>query len=247
MRPPLRLLLFPAVTAVTLASFLVPDAALFQKPELARILFWHLPCPTLATVLLVVGAWFALRALRTGDPRWDVRSAAAHELAMVFIALTLATGVLFSRAQWGAWWQQDPRQTSFLLVAMVYLAYFVLRSALADPERRLRQSSAYALAALGPAMFLTYVFPRLPQIAQTSFHPTQSIMSGDVKGSYAYALVATIAVVALLARLCYALRVQVGLLELETENSNGQLEARRRDPADPRVVRPVRVPGAGGS
>lgn len=246
MRPSLRILLMPAVALVTLASFLVPDAAMFQRPELARIFFWHFPCPILATVLLFVGAWGALQNLRTGDAKWDVRSEAANELAMVFIVLTLATGVLFSKVQWGEWWQRDPRQTSFLLVALVYGAYFALRSALSDPERRARQSAAYALMALGPAMFLTYVFPYLPQIAQASFHPSGSIMSGSIKGSYAYVVIATLVTFALLSRLLYTLRVRAGLLELETEN-NGQLEAHGGGAADPRVVRPVRVPGARGS
>ena len=246
MRPSLRLLLMPAVALVTLASFLVPDAALFQRPELARIFFWHFPCAIFSTVMLLAGAWGALQHLRTGDAKWDVRSAAANELAMVFIVLTLATGVLFSKVQWGEWWQRDPRQTSFLLVVLVCSAYFALRSALSDPQRRARQSAVYALMALAPTLFLIFVFPQLPQIKQASFHPSDSILSGSVKGSYAYVVTATLVTFALLSRLLYTLRVRAGLLELETEK-DGQLEARRGGAADPRVVRPVRIPGARGS
>lgn len=240
-------LLAPLMAGVTLWSFLVKDAAGFQQPEFARIFFWHFPCPILATVLLFLGAYFSFRALRGPDSdRWDVRAIAAHELAMMFILLTLATGVLFSKVQWGAYWQRDPRQTSYLLVALVYLAYFVLRGALNDPIRRVRQSGAYALAALAPAMFLTFVFPRLPQIAQMSFHPSTSIMQGQIKGAYAQVLIAVMILVAILAAWCYQLRVKAGLLELALERQNAELDP-RRDSSDPVVVRPVRLSDPSGS
>lgn len=240
-------LLAPLMAGVTLWSFLVKDAAGFQNPAFARIFFWHFPCPILATVLLFLGAYFSFRALKGPDEeRWDVRALAANELAMVFILLTLATGVLFSKLQWGAYWQRDPRQTSFLLVSLVYVSYFVLRGALSDPVRRIRQSAAYALAALGPAMFLTFVFPRLPQIAQMSFHPSTSIMSGQIKGAYAQVLLAVMILVAIVAAWCYRLRVMAGLLELELETRNAELDS-RRDPSDPPMVRPVRLPDPSGS
>ena len=239
-------LLAPLMAGVTLWSFLVKDAAGFQNPAFARVFFWHFPCPILATLLLWLGAYFSFRALRDGDEKWDVRSLAAHELAMVFIMLTLATGILFSKLQWGAYWQRDPRQTSYLLVFLVYVAYFVLRGALADPIRRTRQSAAYALAAILPAMFLTFVFPRLPQIAAMSFHPSTSIMQGQIKGAYAQVLIAVMILVAGLAAWCYRLRVTAGLLELELETRHAELDP-RRDSADPVVVRPVRLSDPSGS
>ncbi|MER3496461.1 MAG: hypothetical protein C4320_06560, partial [Armatimonadota bacterium] len=244
MRPLAQAFFGLAVAATTLWSFLVPDAIGFQRPELARIFFWHFPCPILATGLLALAAYFSLRILRsTGNQEramWDVRAVAAQELAFMFVLLTLATGILFSKVQWGAWWQNDPRQTSFLLVSLVYLADFVLRGALHDPERRIRQSAAYKLMAFGPAMFLTYVFPRLPQIAQTSFHPSTSIMQGQIHGAYAIIVVLVLVTTATLSAWVYRLRVRAELSLLADE----YLVPLRRDSADPLVVRPVRLPSA---
>ncbi|RYG87646.1 hypothetical protein EON77_01840 [bacterium] len=245
-------LLAPLMAGVTLWSFLVKDAAGFQNPAFARIFFWHFPCPILATILLALGAYFSYRAINAPADdlgkmeRWDVRSQAAHELAMVFITLTLLTGILFSKLQWGAYWQNDPRQMSFLVVFGVYVSWFVLRGAQSDPDRKIRTSAGYALVAFAPAMFLTFVFPRLPQIAQTSFHPTASIMEGQIKGAYAQVLLSVMILVAVLAAWCYRLRVTAGLLELDLETRHAELDPRRHS-SDPVVVRPVRLSDPSGS
>lgn len=228
-----------AVAGVTVWSFMVPDAMGFQRPELARIFFWHFPCPILATVLLIQASWFSFRFTRTRDLKWDVRSVALMELGYIFCLMTMATGIIFSQVQWGAWWQNDPRQTSFLMVLLIYAAYFGLRGAIPDAMKRASNSGVYALAALLPMLFLTYVFPRLPQIQ--SFHPSDSIMSGQIKGQYAYVVLSVIALYAWLTVWLYRIRVRAGVLELKMEDLDNGLATDRGDSAGTAVVRPVRV------
>ena len=240
-----RLLFGLAMSFTILWSFGVPELPKFQQPELARILFWHLPCPIIASVLLGVGAYQSWQYLRSNDLKRDVKAIAALELGMIFSLMTMASGIVFSRAQWGAWWQNDPRQTSFLLVLMIYFAYFVLRGAFQDRMRKAALSAGYALAAVLPAMFLIYVFPYLPQIKEASLHPTGSIMSGQIRGSYAQALTATITLVSLCSIWLFRLRVRAGELELKTYESIG-LETSGGHSAAHRVVRPVRISAPGG-
>ncbi|HLK14597.1 MAG TPA: cytochrome c biogenesis protein CcsA [Fimbriimonadaceae bacterium] len=240
-------LLFALVTGfVILWSFGVNEVPTFQQPELARILFWHLPCPIIASVLLGLGAYQSWLYLRTEDLRRDLKAIAALELGMLFSIMTMASGIVFSRAQWGSWWQNDPRQTSFLLVLMIYAGYFVLRGAYAERVRKASMSAGYALAAILPAMFLIYVFPRLPNIEGASLHPTQSIMSGQIRGSYAQVLTATITLTSILTVWVYRIRIRVGELELQAHESLG-LETPGGGAAPHRVVRPVRVLDAGGN
>lgn len=227
---------------VTVWSFKILPSADFREPELARIFVWHFPCPMIAVSLLVASVWFAFRYLKTRDRAWDERAVAANELAYLFSLLTMATGMLFSKVQWGAWWQWDPRQTSFLLVLLIYAAYFAVRSAFADPERRASNASAFALAAFIPAMFLIFVFPRLPQVQ--SFHPSDSIMKGKIKGEYAYVVMSVMALIAVLTVWLYRLRVKVGLLELNRDNDYEGL-AVSGDSAPTGVVRRVSVRGEG--
>ncbi|MBC8066009.1 MAG: cytochrome c biogenesis protein CcsA [Chlorobia bacterium] len=231
-----------AVAAVTLWSFYVPDAVGFQHPELARIFFWHFPCPILASVLLIAGGWFSWKYTKTNDLVWDVRAVAMMELGYLFCLMTMATGIMFSQVQWGAWWQNDPRQTSFLMVLLIYAAYFGLRGAIHDENRRASNSGVYALAALLPVLFLIFVFPRLPQIQ--SFHPSDSIMKGQIKGGYAYVVISVLVLVSWLTAWLYRIRVRTGLLELKLEdrNNGSRLETNSGDPAGSTVVRPVRVP-----
>jgi heme exporter protein C len=237
---PAKLLFGLAMALVTVFSFYVPESAHFQQPELARILFWHFPCPIISSVLELMAAWYSFRYLRTQNPLDDLNALISVELGLLFGALTMGMGIVFSRAQWGAWWQFDPRQTSYLLVLLIYAAYFLLRAAFQDPIRKAANSAAYVLSATLPMLFLVFVFPRLPQIAAASFHPTQTIMSGQVYGSYAIVLVLTLSLTSVVTVWLYRLRLRVGLLELETQQHG--LETPRHDSAPTPVVRTVRVP-----
>ena len=216
---------FAALMAgVTIWSYLVPDAPLFQYPEYARIFFWHFPCPMMLLVFLLLGAYFSLRQFVRLSPKpspetdlaekrkWDIRAESALELGLVYGVLTMISGMLFALVQWGALWQWDPRQTSYLIALLFYSAYFGLRMAIPDPERRAANSAAYILAAVLPLVFLIVVFPRLVD----SFHPSNTIMDGQLKGQYAYVTIAVLVLVSILSAWLYQLRVKAGLMEMET-------------------------------
>jgi heme exporter protein C len=230
-----RPLLFIGMPLAIWHSYLVGDAAGFMNPEFARIFFWHFPFPIMATGLVSAGLWFSWKYLKTRDQVWDIRSQSAHEYAMLFILLTLASGVFFSKVQWGAWWQNDPRQVSFLLVSTVYIAYFVLRSAFPDPDKRAQNAAGYALAAFLPFLFLTFVFPRLPQVE--SFHPSETIMKGRLKGGYALVTIELQILVWILTAWVYKLRVRSLLVTQKSENYYGSLESPRRSDVNAPVVR----------
>ncbi len=239
-------------------SFLVPPAKGFQKPEMARIFLWHFPCPMLAVFLLMFGAWSSLRVFQrvTVKPSfsvspetdhamkslWDLRAIAAMELGYLFCLLTMATGILFSEAEWGAWWSWDPRQTSFLIVLLIYAAYFALRFAYTDSGKKAAFSGAYSLATILPTLFLVFVFPRLPQIKNMSLHPSNSIVGGLIKGEYGQCVCLILALVAILTVYLFKLRVRAGLLEIRQENNDGQFEHLGNGSAPTGVVRPVSLP-----
>lgn len=264
--------LFAVIAGIaTLWSFHIPPAMGFQQPELARIFVWHFPCPIIASFLLLFGGYYAVRyflshsgaekkwadahpsspagkirswmALGENDRSWDERTAAAIELSFVFSLLTMATGILFSEMQWGAWWSWDPRQTSFLVVLFIYAGYFVVRGAFSDPDRRAANSAAYLLAAILPCLFLIFVYPRLPQ-AQ-GLHPSDSIIKGRIKGEYAGVVITLMVLMSILTVWLYRLRVRAGTLELRNEKTHERLAIRSGDSAPSGVVRPVSLPPEG--
>lgn len=231
-----------AMAAATLASFLAPDAATFPEPSLARVIFFHLPCALVTSGLLFVSAWFGIQQLRTRRMDWDARVGATLELGALFALLTMLTGIYFSKVQWGAWWQNDPRQTSFLMVLMLYAGALAVRGGIGDDRKRAAASAAYAVAMLLPAVFLIFVFPRLPMVVQQSFHPSDTISGGKMTGAYRWVTLLNIGLFAWTCAVLYKLRLRTSLIELEIVERDGLDETGRGGPAAPRVVRPVDVP-----
>jgi len=227
------------MAAVTFWGFTVPPAAQFPEPDLARILFFHLPCAILSALLVFYAPYLAIRHLIDKKMDWDIRCAAANELGFLFGLLTMATGIVFSKVQWGAWWSWDPRQTSFLFVLLIFGAYFALRAAIGDEVKRAANSAAYCVVTTLPMLFLIFVLPRLPQVF--SLHPSNTLPDRQLKGEYLYVFLAMLVLFAVLTVWLYKLRVRVGLAELALENLNGNLEASGGSAASTGVVRPVPV------
>ncbi|MBX7132978.1 MAG: cytochrome c biogenesis protein [Fimbriimonadaceae bacterium] len=232
-------ILLVGMLVVTVVTYWIPDAKAFREPSLARMICWHLPCAFITTGLLFLGAWFGFRYLNTRQADIDIRGAATLELGALFGALTMATGILFSKVQWGAWWQNDPRQTSFLMVLLIFAGGLALRAGLSDEKRRAAASAGYALFALLPNIFLIFVFPRLSQIQQKSFHPSQTIQSGGFDRMYWIGILSVMAMLIWVAVILYQARVRAALLELDLDNQDGPNQTPLDDSATDRVVRPV--------
>ncbi len=123
-----------------------------------------------------MAAVYSALYLARRDPRSDDVASAAVRLGLLFAVLTLVTGSIFSRIMWGAYWNWDPRQSSYLLLVFLYGAYLFLRAAVDDPERRARLSAAYALFAAILMPFLVFIAPRITQ----SLHP-QTVINKEGK------------------------------------------------------------------
>ena len=162
-----KLLLLPYMAAVIAGAFLWVEPAEGFIGESSRIVFFHVPCAWTAALAFVVAAAYSLVYLTRRNPRADRIAEAAVRLGLLFAILTLVTGSLFAKIMWGAYWNWDPRQSSYLLLIFLYAAYLFLRAAIDDPERRARIGAAYALFAAVLMPFLVFVAPRVTE----SLHP----------------------------------------------------------------------------
>lgn len=153
--------------AVTAAMFLlVPEQQ--GLGNTGRIIIMHIPTAWLSTLAFFVSAIWSGLYLWKRRPADDDRALAAVEQGFLFTILATVTGAIFAKVVWGSYWNWDPRQTSILILLLIYGAYFALRSAVDDPERRRQLAAVYALFAFATAPFLTYVVPRL---AESTLHP----------------------------------------------------------------------------
>ncbi|MCH8978196.1 MAG: cytochrome c biogenesis protein CcsA [Armatimonadetes bacterium] len=226
-----------AMAGAVVYAMTAPDAKSFQNPGLARIIFFHLPCAFVAVGLIVHSSWMSARFLMTGDKRYDVGNAAAWELAALFAALTMATGVLFSKVQWGAWWQNDPRQTSFLMVLFLCGVGLALRNGLADEQKAAKAAAAYSVATVLPILFLFIVLPRI----MSSFHPSNTIMGGGFDRAYWIGLVYSFVMLIWAARYLYVERVRLGMDRHRKEVEDGHDDTDSAGSAGVGAVRPVAV------
>jgi heme exporter protein C len=152
---------------VILAAFFYAPTAVGFKGESARIVFFHVPQAWVAVLAFCVNLVASLRYLRTRNALDDARAAAAARLGLVFSVLATITGSLFAHVMWNSFWNWDPREVSIAILLLVYAAYFALREAIPDEERRASLSAAYAVLAFVTMPFLVFVVPRI----YWSLHP----------------------------------------------------------------------------
>jgi heme exporter protein C len=163
------------MTAVILAAFFYAREAADFVPGSSRIIFFHVPMAMLAVVGFLLAMIHAVRYLTTRDPVADVKSETAAELGLLFCALATITGSIFAHIMWNSYWNWDPRETSILIQLFIYGAYFGLRMAIDDPERRAQLSAVYAILAFVTVPFLIFIVPRVPALigASDSLHPNK--------------------------------------------------------------------------
>ncbi len=178
----LRRLAVAGKIAVTVWMFAVTAAMFLWVPEqqglgnTGRIIIMHVPTAWLSTLAFGIAAIFSLLYLRRRQPSDDDRALAAVEQGFLFAILATLTGSVFAKVVWGSFWNWDPRETSILILLLIYGAYFALRSAIDDWERRRQLAAVYAVLAFVTAPLLTFVVPRL---ADSSLHPNCAFLPGS--------------------------------------------------------------------
>lgn len=192
----LKALLGLGMAAICWGAFLYARPAQNFVGESSRIVFFHVPQAWVSTLAFFVAAWYSWRYLRTRRIEDDEAASAAARLGFLFCVLATVTGSIFARVMWNSYWNWDPRETSIVLLLLVYGAYLGLRGALEDPERRATLSAAYALVAVVTVPFLTFAVPRMYQ----SLHPDTVInvrgkieMSADIRIIFFSSMVAFMA------------------------------------------------------
>jgi len=166
-----KVLLTIWMTVIIVAAFLYADAAIGFPGETSRILFFHVPqawVATLSFLLSMIASCFYLAKRRVTA---DNLALSAAELGLLFCLLATASGSIFAKAAWGSFWNWDPRETSIVILLMIYGAYFALRSAVGDQEKRRVFAAVYSILAFVTVPFLVFVVPRIT----ASLHPEDTM------------------------------------------------------------------------
>ncbi|HEX6398187.1 MAG TPA: heme ABC transporter permease CcmC [Steroidobacteraceae bacterium] len=130
---------------VALYGGLVLAPADYQQKDAFRIVYIHAP---VASMSMAVYATMALAAAVGLIWRMKVAHAAAAACAPIgawFTVATLATGMLWGKPMWGAYWVWDPRLTSELVLLFLYFGYMGLRAGIEDPQKADKASAVLAI------------------------------------------------------------------------------------------------------
>jgi heme exporter protein C len=131
----------------------LPDEAL--QGAIYRIIFFHVPGAWTFMIGSFVSMVASVAFLMRKSFRADALAASATEVALVFGAVNLATGMIWARIIWGIWWAWDARLTFMLISWLMYAGYLVLRTAIEEPTQRARLSAVLSILTF-PAVVITW-------------------------------------------------------------------------------------------
>ncbi len=117
----------------------------WQQGDAMRIIYIHVPAAWLASGGYLSLAICAVLSLVWRHPLADLAAVEIGPVGAAFTALCLATGSLWGKPMWGAWWVWDARLTSVLVLFFLYLGHIALVRAFDDPVRGYRAGAILAL------------------------------------------------------------------------------------------------------
>jgi heme exporter protein C len=190
------------LTALFMVFVYVPaDAA---QGNIQRIFYFHVPVAWIAFLSFFVTFVAGIIYLVKRKPLWDMIGSASAEVGLVFATLILITGSIWARPVWGVWWTWDARLTASLVLWLIYIAYFIIRSYITEEERKARFAAVVGIIGFVdvPIVALAIQFSR-------TTHPTAIIFEGGMAGSMLATLLVSIAAFTVLYLLFMAVRVHI--------------------------------------
>ncbi len=180
--------------AAYLALFFAPTEAVMGNVQ--RVFYFHIGTAWVGLVGFVVAAGTGIAYLVTKDMKWDRFEVAAVEVSTMFFFITIVLGSIWARPAWNTWWTWDPRLTTAAVTELIYIAYFMLRQGIEDPDKRARFGAVYALLG-GLSAPITFMVIRLFRTIHPVVIGSQSAaaqggfdMTADMRTAFFFALFA---------------------------------------------------------
>lgn len=121
-----------------------------------RIFYFHVGSAWVAAVAYFMALVAGIMYLRRPSRTWDTVAMASVEIGLAFTTMTIVSGSIWGRPAWNTYWIWSPRLTSITVMWLVYVAYFMLRGAVEDEEKRGRFSAVYVIAGF-VTVLITYL------------------------------------------------------------------------------------------
>ncbi|PKQ70633.1 cytochrome c biogenesis protein CcsA [Raineya orbicola] len=152
-----------------IAGFLV-DIPRLQTGNLdhtARNLYFHVPMWFGMVFVLTLSVVHSVLYLRKNQEISNLKAVSFAEVGVLYGMLGLITGMVWGKFTWGDFLPRDVKIYGAAVAMLIYLAYFILRSAIENKEQAARISAVYNIFAYAVYIPLIFVMPRL----YDSIHP----------------------------------------------------------------------------
>ncbi len=126
-----------------LALIYAPEEAVMGQVQ--RVFYFHVATAWVGMLGFIAAGVAGIAFLRTANLKWDIIGIAAVEISLVFFLIAIILGSIWARPVWNTWWTWDPRLTTAAITELIYVAYFMLRQGIEDPDRRARFGAVYTL------------------------------------------------------------------------------------------------------
>jgi heme exporter protein C len=217
----LTILDYASVVALGVSTYL---ALIFAPTELVmgdvqRVFYFHVGTAWVGLLGFLIAAVSGVAYLASKDLKWDRFEVAAVEVSTMFFFITIVLGSIWARPAWNTWWTWDPRLTTAAVTELIYIAYFMLRQGIEDPEKRAGFGAVYTLLG-GVSAPITFMVIRLFRTIHPVVIGNQSAaaqggfdMTADMRTAFFFALFAfTVIFIDLIWH-----RIRLGALQENTE------------------------------
>ena len=125
-----------------------------------KIFYVHVPSAWVGFlsyfVVMIAGIMFFIKE----DEKWDDVGLAAAGIGTMFMSLVLITGPIWATPIWGKPWIWEPRLTTTLILFLIYIGYFMMRTFGGHIERIRRYAAALGIIAFVdvPIIFVSVQF-----------------------------------------------------------------------------------------
>lgn len=127
--------------------------------EVQKIFYFHVSSAFTAFIAFGVTCLCSIFYLIKRNDKFDLLAVASAELGIVFCTVVLTTGPIWAKYAWNTWWNWEPRLTSTLILWLMYIGYFLMRSALPEEKKRVYSAVLGILAFLNvPIVYFSVEF-----------------------------------------------------------------------------------------
>lgn len=161
------------ILASVLVLYTIIGGLLIEVPRLAilnetiRNLYFHVPMWFSMVILYLISVIYSIKFLNSGNENDDLIAVESVNTGIICGFIGLATGMMWAKFTWGAFWTNDPKLNGSAIATLMYLAYIVLRSSIEEDQKRAKISAIYNIFAFPAMIVLLFILPRLTD----SLHP----------------------------------------------------------------------------